>query len=45
MTVTEITFAVGFQDVKHFRTLFKEQFGVLPSEYIKSVTPAPAPPS
>ena len=37
MTVTEITFAVGFQDVKHFRTLFKEQFGVLPSEYIKSV--------
>jgi len=39
MTVTEITFAVGFQDVKHFRTLFKEQFGVLPSEYIKSVIP------
>ena len=37
MTVTEITFAVGFQDVKHFRNLFKEQFGVLPSEYIKSV--------
>ena len=36
MTVTEITFAVGFQDVKHFRALFKEQFGVLPSEYIKS---------
>ncbi len=39
MTVTEITFAVGFQDVKHFRALFKEQFGVLPSEYIKSVAP------
>ena len=37
MTITEITFAVGFQDVKHFRALFKEQFGVLPSEYIKSV--------
>jgi transcriptional regulator GlxA family with amidase domain len=33
MTITEITFAVGFQDVKHFRALFKEQFGVLPSEY------------
>jgi DNA-binding response OmpR family regulator len=39
MTVTEITFAAGFQDVKHFRALFKEQFGVLPSEYLKSVVP------
>jgi CheY-like chemotaxis protein len=39
MTVTEITFAVGFQDVKHFRSLFKEQFGVLPSEYLKTVLP------
>ena len=37
MTVTEITFAVGFQDVKHFRTLFREQYGVLPSEYLNSV--------
>ncbi|HWD21397.1 MAG TPA: response regulator [Verrucomicrobiae bacterium] len=35
MTVTEITFAVGFLDVKHFRALFKDEFGVLPSEYIK----------
>jgi CheY-like chemotaxis protein/AraC-like DNA-binding protein len=35
MTITEITFAVGFQDVKHFRALFKAQFGVLPSEYMK----------
>jgi YesN/AraC family two-component response regulator len=33
MTITEITFAVGFLDVKYFRTLFKGQFGVLPSEY------------
>jgi len=35
MTVTEITFAVGFLDMKHFRTLFKNEFGILPSEYIK----------
>jgi transcriptional regulator GlxA family with amidase domain len=35
MTVTEITFAVGFLDVTHFRMLFKNEFGVLPSEYIK----------
>jgi CheY-like chemotaxis protein len=38
MTITEITFAVGFQDVKHFRTLFKEQFGELPSDFIKNKT-------
>ncbi|HVM49176.1 MAG TPA: response regulator [Candidatus Acidoferrum sp.] len=33
MTVTEITYAVGFSDLKHFRTVFKEQFGVLPGDY------------
>ena len=35
MTVTEITYAVGFSDVKHFRNLFREQFGVLPGQYTK----------
>jgi transcriptional regulator GlxA family with amidase domain len=35
MTVTEITYAVGFSDLKHFRHLFREQFGVLPGEYIR----------
>lgn len=34
MTVTEITFAVGFEDLKHFRALFKEQFGILPSDFV-----------
>jgi CheY-like chemotaxis protein/AraC-like DNA-binding protein len=33
MTVTEITYAVGFSDLKHFRNLFLEHFGVLPGEY------------
>jgi len=33
MTVTEITYAVGFSDLKHFRSLFLEHFGVLPGEY------------
>ena len=42
MTITEITFAVGFLDVKHFRALFKQEFGVLPSEYLKQETPPAA---
>ena len=33
MTVTEITYAVGFSDLKHFRSVFLEHFGVLPGEY------------
>jgi DNA-binding response OmpR family regulator len=35
MTVTEITYAVGFSDLKHFRTVFREQFGMLPGEYTR----------
>ena len=34
--VYEAMFQVGFCDEKHFRQLFKKQFGVTPSEYIKS---------
>lgn len=33
MTVTEITYAVGFSDLKHFRTVFRERFGVSPADY------------
>jgi len=36
MTVTEITYAAGFADVKHFRPQFREEFGVLPCEFTKS---------
>jgi len=35
MTVTEITYAVGFSDLKHFRTIFREYYGVAPGEYLK----------
>jgi DNA-binding response OmpR family regulator len=35
MTITEITYAVGFSDLKHFRNVFREQFGVLPGEYTR----------
>jgi CheY-like chemotaxis protein/AraC-like DNA-binding protein len=33
MTVSEITYAVGFADLKHFRSVFREQYGVSPAEY------------
>jgi transcriptional regulator GlxA family with amidase domain len=33
MTVSEITYAVGFSDLKHFRAIFREHFGLLPGEY------------
>jgi AraC-like DNA-binding protein/DNA-binding NarL/FixJ family response regulator len=36
MTVTEITYAVGFSDLKHFRSLFRNQFGLLPAEYARA---------
>jgi DNA-binding response OmpR family regulator len=42
MTVTEITFAVGFLDVKHFRAVFKQEFGVVPSEFLHKGTPETA---
>lgn len=32
-TISEITFQTGFSNPKYFRKYFKEEFGVLPSEY------------
>jgi CheY-like chemotaxis protein len=51
MTITEITYAVGFSDLKHFRSLFQKQFGLLPVDYaskahaggIPQMEPATAP--
>jgi transcriptional regulator GlxA family with amidase domain len=39
MTVTEITYAVGFSDLKHFRGVFQEHFGVLPGDYARKAPP------
>ncbi len=32
-TVTEIAYEVGFQSIAHFAKIFREEFGVAPSEY------------
>jgi YesN/AraC family two-component response regulator len=32
-TISEIAYDVGFNDVKHFRTVFQKQFSCSPSEY------------
>ncbi|NDW12354.1 helix-turn-helix domain-containing protein [Bacteroides sp. 214] len=32
-TVSEIAYQTGFSNPKYFRKYFKEEFGVLPSEY------------
>jgi CheY-like chemotaxis protein len=35
-SVSEIAFQVGFNDAKYFSKYFKDEFGVVPSEYSKS---------
>ncbi len=32
-SVADVTYAVGFNDLKHFRNCFKAEFGVLPQDY------------
>ena len=33
LTIAEVTYEVGFTDLQYFRTCFKKQFGVNPSQY------------
>ncbi len=37
MTISEVTYHVGFNDLQYFRYCFKKQFGSNPSEYAQSV--------
>jgi len=37
LTVAEVTYNVGFNDLQYFRTCFKKQFGASPSEYMAKV--------
>ena len=32
-TITEIAYGIGFNDLKHFRTVFQKHFGCSPSEF------------
>jgi ligand-binding sensor domain-containing protein/signal transduction histidine kinase/DNA-binding response OmpR family regulator len=34
-TISQVSYEVGFANIKYFRKLFKEQFGMLPSEVLK----------
>ncbi len=38
LTVAEVTYEVGFNDLQYFRICFKKHFGVSPSEYIRIQT-------
>ncbi len=40
-TVSQISFAVGFEDQSYFSKSFKKQFGVPPSEYVGSFNQSP----
>ncbi len=40
LTISEIIYNVGFVDLKHFRTIFRERFGVLPGEYQNPMKPS-----
>jgi transcriptional regulator GlxA family with amidase domain len=40
LAVSEITYDVGFNDLQYFRTCFKKQFGLSPSEYARAANTA-----
>ncbi len=40
--ISELAYAVGFNDPKYFSSCFKKEFGMLPSEYIERFLTVPA---
>jgi AraC-like DNA-binding protein len=41
--VSELAFAVGFNDPKYFSICFKKEFGMQPSEYLEQITDEESP--
>ena len=39
MNVSEVAFSLDFTDLKYFRSVFKKQYGMMPSEYMKAHKP------
>jgi AraC-like DNA-binding protein len=37
LTISEVAYAVGFNDPKYFTKCFKNEFGITPSEYQKHI--------
>ena len=37
--ISEVAYAVGFNDPKYFSACFRKEFGMLPSEYIERYMP------
>jgi AraC-like DNA-binding protein len=41
LSVTDITYYIGYSHVTHFTTLFKKELGLTPTEWRKKNTPQP----
>lgn len=41
LTIAEVTYEVGFTDLKYFRECFKKLFGVTPSEFVQKTSDLP----
>lgn len=37
-TVTEIAYQLGYSNMSHFRQYFKEEFGIVPSKFLKDIS-------
>ena len=40
LRISELAYAVGFNDPKYFSTCFKKEFGMIPSEYLEKLLQA-----
>ncbi len=45
LRIMEITYKVGFNDLQHFRKMFRNQYGMTPQEYRRTMAENPSPTS